>query len=828
LPEITEADLEAKPTGGGFPDWNEGATSVVVVFKNFATDYGDDGARYNAPANRENTITAEPTRQERPFVHDAQQAAVIAAAIATDPSAADISTNLTVLKSRCASLMPGDLLNWDYGPHALDLVCRVTERRIRFAAASDVLTLNRERGAYPRPYVAPVDDRLLPADDLPYDISTADVRLWFLPTGFGPTRQVAPLVNRTKRTIYRVDLHLSPTGSAPWEDILDCRTFAAKVAVGGSGIGTGDATVRVTTTAVDFARMAAQTTIGQTDDTLLLLLGDELLSVGTITAVSTGVYDLSILRGRRDTTAASHAVAVVGWLFYRSELTAVEHAEFYRVRDMSDVYDATIATKYFKLQLFTLKGDGNPKPDDPGISLVLPDLASDSTQGYTVVLSTYAHTVASAADGTVGGGELGAGGTAKTKVQVYRGDIALTAVSSGPNSDQFSISGGTVVGGTFYKESNDTMRCDAMATDTATLQILVNVGGTLAITKLFTVTKSKTGLAGSAGATGAPGPGIQYQGVFDASKAYYQTSVRRDIVSVGSNYYVTNNAAKSGTTTWGTPGSSGDWDGPYTSYRFVATAMLLAEDATILKTLVMGDGTTANAGIIRSAGASAFGTGAGFWLGIVGTTAQFRVGDPAAARLAWDGTALTLGGFTVTTTNLTAGSGATKVTLETSGSYLLFGNIGTTQSAVYEGDGLAVANGANAQIGLSVVSGAGRLKLYNGSGTLKVDADGLTGNLAIGGTLSANGGSLGLNGSSRFEFGSSGTNSIALTTNGNQRWLIGGSDGHLKVNGAYDIRKASGDGWTPMLFDNTNDIEFQVSGGHLYYRANGGSATLIV
>jgi hypothetical protein len=46
-------------------------------------------------------------------------------------------------------------------------------------------------------------------------------------------------------------------------------------------------------------------------------------------------------------------------------------------------------------------------------------------------------------------------------------------------------------------------------------------------------------------------------------------------------------------------------------------------------------------GVIRSSGASAFGTGTGFWLNGSGTP-TFRVGNPAANRLSWDGTNLTL------------------------------------------------------------------------------------------------------------------------------------------------------------------------------------------
>jgi predicted phage tail protein len=152
-----------------------------------------------------------------------------------------------------------------------------------------------------------------------------------------------------------------------------------------------------------------------------------------------------------------------------------------------------------------------------------------------------------------------------------------------------------------------------------------------------------TGAAGATGATGAVGPGVVSMGDYSAAQVYYQTSTRRDVVKYGGNFYITNNAGKSGTSTWGTPGG-GDWDGPYSSYKFVATAILLAEDATITKTLVMGDGATGNGGIIRSVGATAYGTGAGFWMNPRNGSnlTEFRIGDPAGQYMAWDGSTLTI------------------------------------------------------------------------------------------------------------------------------------------------------------------------------------------
>lgn len=718
LPEITEHDLEAVPSGGEFPDWNRGAGSTVVIYRDFAREYNDTPALCPSPANRETGLLATPSRVERPQIHDADQAAMIAAEISASRASSEASVTLKVQKSRAVKgdgspLLPGDLFTWDYAPHSLDLVMRVMGRRMRAGETADLIEAIPERGQFPLPYVAPADDRVLPTPSAPGEINVADVRLWLLPGGFTNLRKVAPLVNRVHRGIYRADLHLSTVGAAPWSVILDARFFAAKCAVIAGGINDVAGTVRVTSTSVDFARMAAQNAVAQADDTLCLLLGDEVCSVGAITVVAANTYDLAILRGRRDTTAAVHADGVVAWLFYRAELMAVEHVEFYRVRDGGNVYNAGIATKYFKLQLFTIDEDGLAKPDDPGISLQLPDLSADESAGYTIVLTNEAHTVACAADGTVNAGQLGAGSTARTDVKVFRGRTPLTAVAAGPNSDQFSATVTTVTDCTATKEDVDTVRCDTLTADTGTIEITVNVAGAFNVAKLFSLTKAKAGAAGTAGDAGAPGipgPGLVYVGPYNGANIYYQTTARRDVVSSGGNYYVVNNAAKSGTATWGAPGGA-DWTAPDATYKFVATALLLAEDATILKTLVMGDGVTAGAGLIRSAGATAFATGAGFWLGYDGTTPKFRIGNPAGKYLSWDGA------------NLVANFGSGDQQTIIADTYFLFGNPSGNQFKLQRVGGYVECGTSGFLFGDNVDGGYLSIKYAGGSQLLGFDCN---------------------------------------------------------------------------------------------------------
>lgn len=71
-------------------------------------------------------------------------------------------------------------------------------------------------------------------------------------------------------------------------------------------------------------------------------------------------------------------------------------------------------------------------------------------------------------------------------------------------------------------------------------------------------------------------------------------------------------------------------------------------------------------------------------------------------------------------------------------------------------------------------------------------------------------GSLALDGSGRWAVTAGSGRSIAMNTNGYDRWYFG-SDGNFKTNGGY-ISKVSSDGWTPALMDGGNTIAFKWDG----------------
>ncbi len=93
--------------------------------------------------------------------------------------------------------------------------------------------------------------------------------------------------------------------------------------------------------------------------------------------------------------------------------------------------------------------------------------------------------------------------------------------------------------------------------------------------------------------------------------------------------------------------------------RYGTTDKLVADTSGNLS--LVGDLTIGTSGSLRS-GATAFGTGTGYWLAYNSGTPQFRVGTVSGNRIAWDGT-----NIEIKSANLTANSGGITLAPKTSG-----------------------------------------------------------------------------------------------------------------------------------------------------------------
>jgi len=133
------------------------------------------------------------------------------------------------------------------------------------------------------------------------------------------------------------------------------------------------------------------------------------------------------------------------------------------------------------------------------------------------------------------------------------------------------------------------------------------------------------GANGTNGTAGGPGPGVVYRGPWTGSLQYFNDSVagRVDVVK-GSDgaYYIakvthTPNVVNAPIGTDTTPITGGSyatyWKSFGATFSSVATGLLLAENATVTKGLVIGQEGT-DVGFIRSAGALSIGGGNGFYM----------------------------------------------------------------------------------------------------------------------------------------------------------------------------------------------------------------------
>jgi hypothetical protein len=97
------------------------------------------------------------------------------------------------------------------------------------------------------------------------------------------------------------------------------------------------------------------------------------------------------------------------------------------------------------------------------------------------------------------------------------------------------------------------------------------------------------GSPGVSGTNGDPGAGVVYRGLFNTSTAYYHTPQRRDVVKVGSSYYLTNNTGLDGSlgSVWGIPANS-NWVAFGAQFSSVATDVLFAQDVYSDRTINVG------------------------------------------------------------------------------------------------------------------------------------------------------------------------------------------------------------------------------------------------
>ena len=288
----------------------------------------------------------------------------------------------------------------------------------------------------------------------------------------------------------------------------------------------------------------------------------------------------------------------------------------------------------------------------------------EGTDGLTIILTNESHTLAAANDGTVS--DYNGSGT---NILLYEGATQLDYDGVGTAAGKFTVStavsnitaGSITDGGNYATVGNHSNMTADQATVTYTISGKKINGDSFSVTKVQSLTKSKQGAAGANGTDGAAGAGVVYRGPFTIGTQYFRNpsapaaATRRDVVKGNDGAYYLCKLTYTPTDNSTRPPDGGSyttyWESFGATFSSVATDILLAQNATITRGLVLGQ-ENGTSGFIRSADADTLITGSnpGFYLAEDG---QFRFGhNPEDVHygtvkppyIKWDNTTLTIRG----------------------------------------------------------------------------------------------------------------------------------------------------------------------------------------
>ncbi len=359
LTEISHHDIVGDPEIGA-PTPSKVANKVVVTFRDRTQKLRDDIEKGSARANARVRQRVQPESVDGRAIIDREQARYYAAERARTRAEGESkgSFNVRRPKARWAGgepLQAGDNFNLDWIPYELDQVSRIAKISEPYGEATVNIRYVAERGIYPTPYVPPAN--LQPNLGASRPKAIEDARVLELTTELAGTPrgiQIALLAKRpaseyegnaavSARSVIGLNLWFSSDGGS-YSPIGSQTSWAVRGYLRAGVLASGDpATVQITLDAdnIDAARLASMSSDDQSDDRLLLVLGEEVMSVGTI-GVSGLNRDLACLRARQGTRPEVGTIGQEVWLVYRDEMVKYLHGEF--IED---------TTRYFKPQPYT-------------------------------------------------------------------------------------------------------------------------------------------------------------------------------------------------------------------------------------------------------------------------------------------------------------------------------------------------------------------------------------------------------------------------------------------------------------------------------------------
>lgn len=314
-----------------------GWTDTFNVFQLVQVDrdrnFKDAGNPYISKHNIVITKENRPTNVNKPWITTTVNGAKWIADYGKMEAFPYLKGQLVCRKIRTASLKEGDLFRLNYAPHAINQLCRVLS-----VTEADPGTLVKqiefmsERGVMPDPYAPAADDKPQPPRMPSTPIAFAKV--FELPLAFFESVYtyvgIIPIRPTAATLGYRALFSLDDPGGGPvdFDEVANHLFFGALARLDTAYLITGEANVLLTMNGVDADMLRTMTEQQAEDDTLLLVIDDEIFSIGTVTPVSGQQFTVEVKRARRGSIAAAHDQYALCYIIERSKMKSVTNENF--------------------------------------------------------------------------------------------------------------------------------------------------------------------------------------------------------------------------------------------------------------------------------------------------------------------------------------------------------------------------------------------------------------------------------------------------------------------------------------------------------------------
>ena len=343
-PTVTELTLHelAQDPQIDSPGWEGTLNQVTVVGRDRSRDLKESAETGLSQYNRQ--VTGEPRHEviQMPFFVDRAQCRAYADEYAQVASLPEETGRVQVRKEKAVNLdssvmLPGDRFNLDYTPHGLDQIFRVINRIDSGSDRTVELEFVAERGLFATPYTPPLDS--LPGIQSRAPIPIVNARLVELTRKLADTElaTLAVLAERPAADITGIHLWYS-SDDATYDKIGLQTSFAIRGTLN-AAINDLVTNCAITASGEDIVKLQPHSDEAKNDDTLLLFVEGEVISIGNVGAQGSNVYNLAVLRGRQESSPASHPRSSVVWILPRIQIVRFNHIGF-----------ASTVLRYFKLQ----------------------------------------------------------------------------------------------------------------------------------------------------------------------------------------------------------------------------------------------------------------------------------------------------------------------------------------------------------------------------------------------------------------------------------------------------------------------------------------------